>query len=485
MKEIAIGVREASDPLRLTDTLEWLAFSTAPPFALRVFGGDLGEEPRGMGACLNRLAKECPAECYVVLESGALPGPHWLEALQDVFRRVPRCGIAGPSTNWEGNRQAIFSHSIGDVARNAMAAKLRFGSAYRSLERNMRLMDFCVAIRREALQAIGPAPETPGWLTAMSIRGESANFSVLWACGAYVHRAGPKTLRVNQPSTVPRRGSGLLATVKQTSDDEAEKSVITEERKAVIVQAAEAGVRGDATERGQPDQPELPLASCIMPTCNRRGFLPRAIRCFFSQDYPNTELIVVDDGTDPIADVLPSDGRIRYYRLAVKQNVGAKRNFACERARGEFIVHWDDDEWYEPSRIRRQIDALQKSRARVIGTSVAIFYNEETAKAYRYSYSAPAANWMGALAYPRSVWRERPFDCVPIAEDVRFIVRIPASLRMDLRDPTLYVASIHAANTSPKLTTGSYWKPEPRESLKVFSGFLPITEFVGRFEGSH
>jgi len=37
---------------------------------------------------------------------------------------------------------------------------------------------------------------------------------------------------------------------------------------------------------------------------------------------------------------------------------GAKRNLACERARGQFIVHWDDDDWYPASRVRVQIRAL-------------------------------------------------------------------------------------------------------------------------------
>jgi glycosyltransferase involved in cell wall biosynthesis len=38
-----------------------------------------------------------------------------------------------------------------------------------------------------------------------------------------------------------------------------------------------------------------PIASCIIPTANRRRFVPQAIRYFLTQDYPNKELIVVDD----------------------------------------------------------------------------------------------------------------------------------------------------------------------------------------------
>jgi len=92
---------------------------------------------------------------------------------------------------------------------------------------------------------------------------------------------------------------------------------------------------------------------------------------------------------------------------------------------------------------------------------------------------------MGALAYPLSVWKERSFDSVPIAEDVRFISRVPVSLRQDLRDPFLYVASIHATNTSPKITAGTYWKPEPIESTRKVAGFVPIANFTFVQAGSH
>src|SRR5512137_1714402 len=83
------------------------------------------------------------------------------------------------------------------------------------------------------------------------------------------------------------------------------------------------------------------IVSCIMPTCNRRKFVPRAIQYFLRQDYPFRELIVVDDGTDGVRDLIPGDGRIRYIRIGKKLTIGAKRNLACEQAVGEIILHWD------------------------------------------------------------------------------------------------------------------------------------------------
>ena len=110
-----------------------------------------------------------------------------------------------------------------------------------------------------------------------------------------------------------------------------------------------------------------PLASCIMPTADRRTFVPQAIAYFLRQDYPNRELIVVDDGTDAVADLIPPDPRIRYIRLARKQTLGAKRNLACQEAWGETIVHWDDDDWMAPWRLSYQMVSLLKQQADICG----------------------------------------------------------------------------------------------------------------------
>ena len=76
---------------------------------------------------------------------------------------------------------------------------------------------------------------------------------------------------------------------------------------------------------------DWPLVSCIMPTYNRRRFVPGAIRSFLRQDFPNKELVILDDGTDPVADLMPDDPQVHYVRLSQRTTVGAKRNL-CLRA---------------------------------------------------------------------------------------------------------------------------------------------------------
>lgn len=214
-------------------------------------------------------------------------------------------------------------------------------------------------------------------------------------------------------------------------------------------------------------EPSAPLVSCIMPTCDRRSFVLLAVRYFLRQDYPNLELLILDDGDDAVGDALPEDGRIRYVRLGRRLGIGAKRNAACELARGEFIVHWDDDDWYPAWRVSAQVRALVEQRADVSGSSRLFFFDAAADRAWEYRYTAGGAPWVAGstLAYRKSFWERNRFPEVQVGEDSLFLWSGVSKTVRDLADPRLTVASVHAGNTSPKETRGAYWEPQPAEGV--------------------
>jgi glycosyltransferase involved in cell wall biosynthesis len=219
---------------------------------------------------------------------------------------------------------------------------------------------------------------------------------------------------------------------------------------------------------------KLDLVSCIMPTRDRRAFVPAALEHFFAQDHPSLELIVVDDGSDPVADLMPGDPRVRYFRLDGRHTVGAKRNIACELALGDVIVHWDDDDWYPSTRVTRQIAALCDRRADLCGSSTLYFHDRDRGRAWLYRYSGRAAWVAGAtLAYRRSVWQRTPFADMQIGEDAQFVRSHAAAPIADLRQPSLCVATIHAGNVCPKRTTGKFWTPLPEERVRAVMAAVP------------
>lgn len=210
-----------------------------------------------------------------------------------------------------------------------------------------------------------------------------------------------------------------------------------------------------------------PLVSCIMPTANRRQFVPQAIRYFLDQDYPNKELIILDDGSDPVGELIPHDERIRYIQLQQKTTVGAKRNLACQQAHGELIAHWDDDDWHAPHRIRYQVEQLLHSGREVCGLNHLLFYHLNSGQAWQYIYPPGRRFWLNGstLCYRRSFWARHPFDNLNIGEDARFVWSGRPEQMLVLTDSTFHVGIIHDHNVAPKKTNGAYWQALPVETI--------------------
>jgi SAM-dependent methyltransferase len=211
-----------------------------------------------------------------------------------------------------------------------------------------------------------------------------------------------------------------------------------------------------STAEGHP----LPLVSCIMPTRDRRGFVPRAIACFLAQQYPHRELVIVDDGRDGVADLVPEDSRIKYVRLdGPPLTIGAKRNLAVEQASGPVIAHWDDDDWSAPRRLDCQVRTLLDNGADVCGLRRMLFADELSGTVWLYEYPHSERPWLigGSLLYTRAFWAQAPFAEVQVGEDTRFLLGRSALRLAEVSDLNLYVATIRRGNTSAKNTTGAYW----------------------------
>jgi glycosyltransferase involved in cell wall biosynthesis len=196
-----------------------------------------------------------------------------------------------------------------------------------------------------------------------------------------------------------------------------------------------------------------------MPTANRRSFVPRAIRYFLAQDYTNRELVILDDGSDGVADLVPQDPRVRYARLSGQRTLGAKRNACVAAARGELIMHWDDDDWMAPWRISYQVSELHRAGAEACGLRRMLFYEPVSRQAWLYDYPENQRAWLagGSLLYRRTFWERAPFPDLQVGSDTYFVWSQPLDRTVALPDFSFYVALVHAGNTSPKERGGPYW----------------------------
>ncbi len=108
---------------------------------------------------------------------------------------------------------------------------------------------------------------------------------------------------------------------------------------------------------------DSPLVSAVVATYNRADLVAQTLDSILAQSYSNLEVIVVDDGsTDGTGEMIREryGDRVRYFR---QDNAGpsAARNWGIEQARGEYIAFLDDDDLWLPTKIERQVAALQRA----------------------------------------------------------------------------------------------------------------------------
>jgi glycosyltransferase involved in cell wall biosynthesis len=430
------------------------------------------DHPLGRSACFNRLAAETDSDVVILLESGAIPAFGALERLVEVIASDPRNGIAGPSTNQAWNEQLILPRTTAadaDIARAGKQAVRQFGSKTRSLAPLHSLSDFCYAVRREVIEAIGGADEGyglgPCWEMEYSARAARAGFRGLWVCGAYVYRA-PFTerrrldeARAFEPSR--RRYQDSLCALRLRGERAAYEPHCRGEEcqhfapagliqlrrplpvRAPGFEAGRAAAGRDVSISPRPELPlqvrpvtppctERPLVTCVMPTRDRAEFALHAVELFRRQDYEPRELIVVDDGGDDLGARLPADPRIRHLRVPAGESIGAKRNRACAEARGTLIAQWDDDDWYGPRRLSIQLEPLIAGRADLTGLRARVFFELESWRFWTITEALHRRLFVGdvhggTLAFNRPVWeRLAQYPSRSLAEDAVFLARATA-----------------------------------------------------------
>ncbi|HUB27886.1 MAG TPA: glycosyltransferase, partial [Tepidisphaeraceae bacterium] len=125
--------------------------------------------------------------------------------------------------------------------------------------------------------------------------------------------------------------------------------------------------------RPQPAGPENPLVSICLTHRNRPRLLRQALDSIRSLDYPNFELVLVDDGStdaDALAFLreLEPEFASKNWKLVRQENryLGAARNSAAAYARGEYLLFMDDDNVAMPHELSTFVRAARFSGADIL-----------------------------------------------------------------------------------------------------------------------
>ncbi len=128
-----------------------------------------------------------------------------------------------------------------------------------------------------------------------------------------------------------------------------------------------------------------PLTTIALLTYNRSAMLARALASARAQDYPNLEIIVLDnastDDTESLCRrVAAEDDRIRYVRHP--RNLGAIGNFnsALPLANGRYFMWLADDDWLTTNYVSACVALLERDASVALVAGRAELPEEEPAK---------------------------------------------------------------------------------------------------------
>lgn len=186
------------------------------------------------------------------------------------------------------------------------------------------------------------------------------------------------------------------------------------------------------------------LFSIIIPVYNRPQELDELLACIAQQSYTNFEVLVIEDGSVDKADLIvkkyAKSLQINYF---FKENGGQgfARNYAFERAKGDFFVILDSDALIEPTYLEEVKKGIENQQLDLFGGPDKDHVSfTATQKAISFAMTSlfttggirGKANNIGGQFHPRSfnmgisrkVWEAtKGFVITRMGEDIEFSIR--------------------------------------------------------------
>jgi len=181
----------------------------------------------------------------------------------------------------------------------------------------------------------------------------------------------------------------------------------------------------------------MPVVDALLAT-NRPEFFQNAYDQYFRQDYGPLFLSINDgEGTH-----------------------GAKMDALIRKARHDFFVIWDDDDFYSRDRVSKLMQPMiDDPEILCVGTSLVYYVDERSNRAWLYDNvkvmggwrSNDSLFWLAAPCYRRVAYEKHgPWEDLKCGADLRFLHKLPRSRVVDLRDSKLMVCRIHDRNAAAK-----------------------------------
>ncbi|NLI73331.1 MAG: glycosyltransferase [Euryarchaeota archaeon] len=157
-----------------------------------------------------------------------------------------------------------------------------------------------------------------------------------------------------------------------------------------------------------------PRVSVIIPTLNSSHHLEESLRSIINQSFRDLEIIIIDDGSDYIKDIIQgiADPRIHYIRNNDRLGLVKSLNLGITLSNGEFIVRMDADDIAEVNRLEKQVELLDRcSNIGAVGSAIRLIDDMGRDIGTRYYPRTPArtrwfAHFNAPIAHPSVMFRK-------------------------------------------------------------------------------
>ena len=224
----------------------------------------------------------------------------------------------------------------------------------------------------------------------------------------------------------------------------------------------------------------MKLVTAIITTHNRLELLKRAIKSVYAQTYKEMELIVVDDastdGTQAYCESLP----LRYLHIPKAESRGGNhaRNLGVKMARGEYVAFLDDDDYWLPKKIEKQVALMESKdcelvycgrRLELVGMDGEVTYRDKLPNPLHYGDMRRKILWVICTTTTNILAkRQALLDVGLFDENLCFWQEYELTIRMAQRKPFYFVnepLSVYRVDTKDKnRLTNKYeeWKEAVR-----------------------
>ncbi|WP_456434041.1 glycosyltransferase family 2 protein [Thermosulfuriphilus sp.] len=108
----------------------------------------------------------------------------------------------------------------------------------------------------------------------------------------------------------------------------------------------------------------MPKVAVVIPCYNAETFIPKTLESVLAQDFPDYEIIVVDDGsTDSTRAILQEYNRLSNLKIIHQSNAGPaqSRNTGIKASDSDYIAFLDSDDLWHPFKLRQQVEILDNN----------------------------------------------------------------------------------------------------------------------------